>query len=97
MIVWSYAIDVLSSIRQPPTVEVTAGLVTGPLNFTRNGTGTNESLTTCPCRCVCSPSKKKGASAGNINPSDWLGRMLICNDCDGVAESKIITDIGTNS
>src|SRR5699024_2443516 len=56
-----------------------------------------ESFTTCPCRAVCSPSKKNGASAGNINPSDWLGRMLICNDCEGVAESKIISDIGANS
>src|SRR5699024_7861145 len=97
MIVWSYAIDVLSAISQPPAVDVTLGLVTGPWNATRNGTGTNESFTTCPCRAVCSPSKMNGASAGNINPSDWLGRMLICNDCDGVAESKIISDICTNS
>src|SRR5699024_10316862 len=95
--VWSYAIEVLSAISQPPAVDVTLGLVTGPWNATRNGTGTNESFTTCPCRAVCSPSKMNGASAGNINPSDWLGRMLICNDCDGVAESKIISDIGTNS
>src|SRR5699024_11240393 len=52
MIVWSYAIVVFNAISQPPTVDVSFGLVTGPWNSTLNGTGMWESFTTCPCRAV---------------------------------------------
>src|SRR5699024_12669836 len=97
MIVWSYAIVVLRAISQPPTVDISFGLVTGPWNSTLDGTGMWESFTTCPCRAGCSPTMKNGASAGDINPSDWLGRIEMCNDRDGVGEAKRIAEIGRSS